>query len=109
MPRRLGILGGTFDPPHAAHVDIARAVLAADLVDEVVVIPAGDPWQKSDVSSAADRLAMTRLAFAGVPHCSVSDIEVRRAGATYAVDTIADTFTLLGQTVRVLATTSSSR
>lgn len=90
MPRRLGILGGTFDPPHAAHVDIARAVLAADLVDEVVVIPAGDPWQKSDVSSAADRLAMTRLAFAGVPHCSVSDIEVRRAGATYAVDTIAE-------------------
>lgn len=88
MLRRVGLLGGTFDPPHAAHVAIARAVLAADLVDEVVVIPTGDPWQKSDVTSAADRLAMTRLAFEGEPRCSVSDIEVERSGSTYAIDTL---------------------
>lgn len=88
MSRRLGILGGTFDPPHAAHVEIARAVLAAGLADDVLIVPAGDPWQKADVTPAADRLAMTRLAFADEPHCSVSDIEVERSGATYAIDTV---------------------
>lgn len=88
MPHRIGILGGTFDPPHDAHVRIARAVFDADLVDEVIVVPAGDPWQKPDVTDAAHRLAMTRLAFADVAGCSVSDIEVERAGATYAIDTL---------------------
>lgn len=88
MHRRVGLLGGTFDPPHAAHVAIARAVLAADLVDEVVVLPAGDPWQKDDAAPAADRLAMARAAFAGEAKCSVSDIEVLRSGATYAHDTL---------------------
>lgn len=88
MPRRIGLLGGTFDPPHSAHVQIARAVLAAGLVDEVLVIPAGDPWQKSDVTPAADRLRMTELAFANEPQCTVSDVEISRSGATYALDTL---------------------
>lgn len=88
MPRRIGILGGTFDPPHAAHLGIARAVIAADLVDELLVIPAGDPWQKADVTPIADRLAMTRIAFAGEPLCHVSDLEAQRDGATYAIDTV---------------------
>lgn len=88
MPRRIGLLGGTFDPPHRAHVEIARAVLAADLVDEVLVIPAGDPWQKADVTSADNRFHMTELAFADEPDCTVSDIEVSRTGATYAFDTL---------------------
>lgn len=88
MPRRIGLLGGTFDPPHNAHIEIARAALTADLVDEVVVIPAGEPWQKPDVTSADDRLRMTELAFANEPHCSVSEIEVSRTGATYAIDTL---------------------
>lgn len=88
MTRRVGLLGGTFDPPHAAHVAIARAVLAAGLVDEVLVLPAGDPWQKSEVTPAAHRLAMTRIAFAAEPGCTVSDIEVERTGSTYAFDTV---------------------
>lgn len=88
MLRRVGLLGGTFDPPHAAHVAIARAVLSADLVDEVIVIPAGDPWQKSDVTAAAHRLAMTRAAFINEPHCTVSELEIERSGATYAIDTV---------------------
>lgn len=88
MPRRIGLLGGTFDPPHTAHLEIARAVLADGLIDDLIVIPAGEPWQKPDVTSAADRLRMTELAFAGEPHCTVSDIEVSRTGATYAVDTL---------------------
>ena len=86
--RRLGLLGGTFDPPHAAHVAMARAALLAGLVDEVVVVPAGDPWQKSDVTPAVHRLAMTRLAFANEPYCIVDDLETRRSGSTYAIDTV---------------------
>lgn len=86
--RRVGILGGTFDPPHEGHVAIARAALAAGLVDEVLVVPAGDPWQKAGVTAAAHRLAMTRLAFADQPHVQVSDIEVTRDGPTYAIDTV---------------------
>lgn len=90
MPRRIGILGGTFDPPHSAHVRIAQTVLAERLVDEVIVLPAGEPWQKSGVSSATDRLEMARLAFADITHCTVSDLELRRSGPTYAIDTLTD-------------------
>lgn len=86
--RRLGLLGGTFDPPHAAHLAMARAALLAGLVDEVVVIPAGDPWQKAGTTPADHRLAMTRLAFADEPYCVVDDLETRRDGPTYAIDTV---------------------
>ena len=85
--RRVGLLGGTFDPPHAAHVAMARAALLAGLVDEVIVIPAGDPWQKPGTTAAAHRLAMARLAFADEPYCIVDDLEVRRDGPSYAIDT----------------------
>lgn len=84
----VGLLGGTFDPPHATHVAMARAALASGLVDEVLVVPAGDPWQKSPGTAAAHRLAMTQLAFEGEPDCRVLDIEVQREGATYAIDTV---------------------
>ena len=87
--RDVGLLGGTFDPPHSAHVEMVRAVLAAKLVDEVVVVPAGDPWQKRPGTPAVDRLAMARLAFSAEPSCSVDSIEVDRPGATYAIDTVA--------------------
>ncbi len=85
---RVGVLGGTFDPPHAAHLALARAALDAGAVDVVYVVPAGDPWQKSTEASAMDRLAMTRLAFADVDGCEVRDLEVNRPGPTYAIDTV---------------------
>ena len=87
--RRLGLLGGTFDPPHLGHLAVARAVLSAAAVDAILVIPAGDPWQKASRTPAQHRLAMARLAFADEPGCSVSDVEVARPGPSYAIDTIA--------------------
>lgn len=86
---RIGILGGTFDPPHLGHVQIVRHVRAYLNLDEVLVIPAGEPWQKTDVvATPQQRLAMTRAAFEGEPGVRVSDLEVQRSGPTYTVDTV---------------------
>ena len=89
-PRRTGILGGTFDPPHRAHLALAEAARVALDLDRVLFIPAGDPWRKAGrgVSAAADRLALVRAAVAGLPWAEVSTIEVDRDGPTYSVDTI---------------------
>lgn len=88
---RIGVLGGTFDPPHLAHLVLAAAARRVLALDRVVLTPAGDPWRKagSGVSPAADRLALTRAAVEGVlPWAEVSDIEVRRAGPTYTAETL---------------------
>ena len=90
---RIGILGGTFDPPHLAHLVLAAAARHARALDRVLLVPAGDPWRKADsgVSTAADRLALTRAAVEGaLPWAEVSDIEVRRAGPSYTADTLAE-------------------
>ena len=90
---RVGILGGTFDPPHLAHLVLAAAARHAHALDRVLLVPAGDPWRKadSDVSPPTDRLALTRAAVEGVlPWAEVSDIEVRRAGPSYTADTLAE-------------------
>lgn len=88
---RIGVLGGTFDPPHLAHLVLAAAARAALDLDRVVFVPAGDPWRKagSGVSPASDRLALTRAAVEGVlPWAEVSEIEVRRAGPSYTAETL---------------------
>lgn len=86
---RVGILGGTFDPPHRGHLQVLRHVRDQVQLDDVLVIPAGQPWQKSDVvASAAHRLAMTRAAFADIPGVIVSAVEVDRPGPAYTVDTL---------------------
>lgn len=88
---RVGVLGGTFDPLHRAHLHVADAAAAALELDRLVLVPTGDPWRKRDrnVTPAADRYAMTRAAViergGGL---EVSDIEVRRPGATYTLDTV---------------------
>ncbi|MCU1458690.1 MAG: nicotinate-nucleotide adenylyltransferase [Actinomycetia bacterium] len=89
-PERLGILGGTFDPVHIAHIVSAsecKAVLGLDRVDLVV---AGDPWQKrGDVLLPAEtRLELVELAVDGVEGVAASGIEVERSGPTYTVDTL---------------------
>ena len=87
---RIGVLGGTFDPPHIAHLILAEQAREQVALDEVWFIPAGDPWRKAnrDVTPATHRLAMTRLAIAGVPGWLVDDCEVKREGPTYTVDTL---------------------
>jgi nicotinate-nucleotide adenylyltransferase len=90
-PRRIGVLGGTFDPPHVAHVALGDAARRALELDVVVFVPTGTPWRKAGrgVSPAAQRLALTRAAVAGLPWAEVSAIEVEREGPTYSQDTLA--------------------
>lgn len=89
---RVGIMGGTFDPIHIGHLVAASEVCTALSLDQVVFIPAGQPWQKAerDISSAEDRLAMVTAAISGDPRFSVDDLEIRREGPTYAVETMKD-------------------
>jgi nicotinate-nucleotide adenylyltransferase len=86
---RVGMFGGAFDPPHLAHVELARAAIAQLELDVLHVLPTGDAWHKSrTLTPAVHRLAMTELAFADVAGVRVDDRELRRAGATYSVDTL---------------------
>ncbi|PRY57971.1 MULTISPECIES: nicotinate-nucleotide adenylyltransferase [Glycomyces] len=90
--RRIGVFGGTFDPPHLGHLVAASEAAFECGLDEVVFVPAGDPWQKAHikVTDAAARLEMTRLAVDSDPMFRVSTCDIDREGATYAVDTVAD-------------------
>jgi len=90
-PRRLGILGGTFDPPHYGHLEAARAALTQVGLDEVVLMVANEPWQKTDgrhVTEAAIRLDMVKALVEGCTGISADDREIRRGGPTYTVDTL---------------------
>jgi nicotinate-nucleotide adenylyltransferase len=92
MARRIGIMGGTFDPIHHGHLVAASEVQARFALDEVVFVPTGQPWQKGDreVSPAEDRYLMTVVATASNPRFSVSRVDIERSGATYTVDTLRD-------------------
>jgi len=85
---RLGIMGGTFDPVHRGHLAIARAALKEAGLDEVRFLPDGDPPHKTPGAPGEDRLRMVRLAVRGKPGLTVSDMELRRQGRTYTVDTL---------------------
>ncbi|MGZ4676294.1 MAG: nicotinate-nucleotide adenylyltransferase [Acidimicrobiia bacterium] len=87
---RLGVYGGTFDPVHNAHLLVAADVRAALGLDEVLLVPAGDPWQKrgSVVAAPADRARMAELAVAEVEGVSVSRIEVARDAPSVTADTL---------------------
>lgn len=87
--KRIGIFGGSFDPPHLAHVALARAAVAQLGLDELHILPTGQAWHKARALTAAShRLAMAELAFADVPHAIVDDRELRREGPTYTIDTL---------------------
>jgi nicotinate-nucleotide adenylyltransferase len=83
------MFGGAFDPPHRAHVALARAAVAQLGLDRLFVVPTGNAWHKERTLTPAEhRLAMARLAFGGVPAVQVDDRELRRSGPTYSVDTL---------------------
>jgi len=88
VSRSVGLLGGTFDPPHVGHLAVARAALDALALDEVRLLVAGDPWMKQGVSPAAVRLRLARAAVAEVPGLVVDAREARRDGPTYTIDTL---------------------
>jgi nicotinate-nucleotide adenylyltransferase len=87
--QRLGIFGGAFDPPHLAHVALVEAAMSQLQLDAVRVLPTGQAWHKPrQLSDAAHRLAMTRLAFAHLPQVVVDEREILRSGPSYTVDTL---------------------
>nr|WP_277604007.1 nicotinate-nucleotide adenylyltransferase [Agrococcus sp. ARC_14] len=88
--RRLGIMGGTFDPIHHGHLVAASEVAQHFELDEVVFVPTGEPYQKRDVSLSEDRYLMTVVATASNPRFKVSRVDVDRDGPTYTIDTLRD-------------------
>lgn len=89
---KVGVLGGTFDPIHLGHLIIAEEVRQRVGLEEVLFVPAGQPWLKGEksISAAQHRLEMAILATASDPHFNVSTIELERPGSTYSVDTITE-------------------
>ena len=87
---RVGLLGGTFDPVHLAHLQLAAGACDHLNVERVIFVPTGEPWLKAGqpLTPACHRLAMVRLAIADQPSYSLSEIEVDRPGPTYTVDTL---------------------
>lgn len=87
--KRLGVFGGSFDPPHRAHVALAETALAQLGLDRLHIIPTGQAWHKRRTLSAPEhRLAMARLAFGGLDRVVVDDRELKRAGPSYTIDTL---------------------
>ena len=86
---RIGLLGGSFDPIHHAHLSLARAAIKQAGLDEVQFIPAGQPWQRAKLkASPQDRAAMVRLAIGNEPGFRLNTIEIERQGPTYTVETL---------------------
>src|SRR3954451_6726155 len=89
--RRVGVLGGTFDPPHIGHLVTAINVADVLQLDVVLMVVANEPWQKVDsrrISTASDRLAMATAAVEGEDGVLASALELRRGGPSYSVDTL---------------------
>ena len=88
--KQLGIMGGTFDPIHNGHIQMAQKCMEKFALDEVIFLPAGEPPHKRNyaVTDKYKRLEMTRLAVKEIPGFSVSDIEIERGGYTYTIDSL---------------------
>lgn len=100
---RIGILGGTFDPPHIAHMVVAEAAYRQLRLDGIRFVPAGAPWQKegTGITAASHRWAMTMATTSSIPYFAADDREIRRPGSTYTIDTLTgmaddDPFLILG-------------
>jgi nicotinate-nucleotide adenylyltransferase len=87
---RVGVMGGTFDPIHHGHLVAASEVAQWFDLDEVIFVPTGEPWQKTDVSPSEHRYLMTVIATASNPRFTVSRVDIDRSGPTYTIDTLRD-------------------
>ena len=87
---RIGIFGGTFNPPHLGHLIVAEHVRSELMLDKILFVPAAIPPHKvnHDIVSSEHRLAMLRLAIQDNPHVDVSEIELRRGGVSFTIDTL---------------------
>lgn len=91
MAKRLGVFGGTFDPPHIGHLIVATVAREALGLDQMVLIPAADPPHKEQVSTPPEiRLAMLNAAVDAEPDLVVDSVEIDRGGTSYTVDTLTD-------------------
>ena len=90
--RRIGVMGGTFDPVHHGHLVAASEVASRYALDEVIFVPTGQPWQKGDhrVTEPEHRYLMTVVATASNPGFTVSRVDIDRPGKTYTIDTLRD-------------------
>lgn len=90
VKQKVGIMGGTFNPPHIGHLLLAQWAMEECGLNKVLFIPTGTPYmkQRSEIADSFKRLEMVRLAIQGSPQFFVSDIEVAREGATYTCDTL---------------------
>jgi nicotinate-nucleotide adenylyltransferase len=97
--RRVGLLGGTFDPIHLGHLRLAEDAVEQLGLDEVLFVPAPNPWRKAgrSISPVQHRLRMVQLAVAGNVRFTCSEVELRQAGPTYTADTLAALQAELGQ------------
>ncbi|MGD9957641.1 MAG: nicotinate-nucleotide adenylyltransferase, partial [Candidatus Nanopelagicales bacterium] len=107
--RRVGVLGGTFDPVHHGHLVAASEAAYRLGLDQVLLAPAGRQWQKTrpDISPAEDRYAMTVIATDPDPRLAASRVDVDREGPTYTVDTLTDLRSELGPDVELFFITGA--
>ena len=89
--KRIGLYGGSFDPPHNAHIALARTALEHLSLDELRWVPAGVQWQKTrELAPVPDRQAMVMAAIAGEPRFALENCELWRSGPSYTIDTVRD-------------------
>lgn len=98
-PRRIGLMGGTFNPIHIGHLVTAEEAFYQFKLDEIIFIPSGQPPHKidHDIAPAEDRYLMTVIATASNPHFTVSRIEIDRVGPSYTVDTLREMKNIYGE------------
>ncbi|WP_166873256.1 MULTISPECIES: nicotinate-nucleotide adenylyltransferase [unclassified Salinibacterium] len=87
---RIGVMGGTFDPIHHGHLVAASEVQQQFDLDEVIFVPTGRPWMKTEITSGEHRYLMTVIATASNPRFTVSRVDLERKGATFTIDTLRD-------------------
>ncbi|MFZ9213057.1 MAG: nicotinate-nicotinamide nucleotide adenylyltransferase, partial [Candidatus Nanopelagicales bacterium] len=88
MKSRIGLLGGTFNPIHFGHIEIAKASINLLKLDKLIFIPAGNPWQKNDFISFEHRLNMLKLALKNIGKVEISELEKDEVNPSYTYQTL---------------------